>query len=482
MEDLLRHALDAARSTGIVYADVRIAAPQRYIHLAVRNGSASALTDARSRALGVRVRTDRAWGFATTTDLTPSSARSTARLAAQLARGASRSTDHRLVTTDDRGPVDGRYSSAVHRDPFEVPREEVLALLTDAEARLHVGPEVKSGVATFQAWDGTTWFAASTGASYQSHIVHVGAGISATAIRGAMVQRRSAPSSFGGDFAQAGFEFVEGLHLPEEAESVGREAGALLDAPACPTGRTTLVLGSDQLALQVHESVGHAVELDRIFGTEAGYAGTSWVNPALIGRLRYGSPQMNVVADATEPGGLGTFGWDDEGVPAQRTPIVREGTLVGVLSSRESAAWLRLPRSGGTARASGADRAPLVRMTNVDLVPGDLAPGEVLAGVTEGVFLETNRSWSIDDRRLNFQFGTEVGRQIVRGELGPLIRNPIYAGMTPEFWGSMDALGDRSTWRLWGVPNCGKGQPSQVAHVSHGAPIARFRDVAVRAG
>jgi TldD protein len=452
------------------------------VHLAVRNRSASALTDSRSAALGVRVRTDRAWGFATTSELTPAGARATARFAVRLARGASRTTDQPLATTDDPGPDRGRYDSEVRRDPFGVSREEVLALLSDAEARLHVGAEVRTGLATFQAWDGTTWFASSAGTSYRSHVVHVGAGVSATAIRGAMVQRRSAPTSFGGNFAQAGYEFVDALRLTESAETVGREARALLDAPACPTGRTTLVLGSDQLALQVHESVGHAVELDRIFGTEAGYAGTSWVDPARIGRLRYGSPLMNVVADATEPGGLGTFGWDDEGVPAQRTAIVKEGKLVGVLSSRESAAWLGLPRSGGTARASGADRAPLVRMTNVDLLPGDRSLEELLAEIHDGVYVETNRSWSIDDRRLNFQFGTEVGRRIVRGELGPIVRNSIYAGMTPEFWGSMDAVGDRSTWRLWGVPNCGKGQPSQVAHVSHGAPVARFRDVAVRSG
>ena len=310
----------------------------------------------------------------------------------------------------------------------------------------------------------------------------MGAGLAATAVRGSMVQRRSAPTSFGGDFSQAGFEFVQGLDLAGRAPELGREAVALLDAPVCPTGATTLVLGSDQLALQVHESVGHAVELDRIFGSEAAFAGTSWVAPEKIGVLRYGSDLMNVVADATEPGGLGTFGWDDEGVAAQRTPIIHRGTLVGTLSSRESAAELGLKRSGGTARAQGGDRAPLVRMTNINLEPGDRSLEELLEGVKDGVYLDTNRSWSIDDRRLNFQFGTEFGRRIVRGEIGGLIRNPIYSGMTPVFWASMDAVGDRSTRHLWGLPNCGKGQPIQEARVSHGAPVARFRHVAVRGG
>ncbi|HXY46792.1 MAG TPA: TldD/PmbA family protein [Thermoplasmata archaeon] len=481
-EDLARIALSVAEAAGVRYADVRIVAPQRTLHLAIRDGQAHALTDARSESIGVRVRTDQAWGFAGTSELSPAAAREAARTAVRLARAAGRSAPGRLKVTDDPPPREGRYSTPLKTDPFEVPRETIVGLLSEAESRLHVRREIKTGVATFQAWDETKTFGSTEGGSFSSRIVHVGAGISATAVRGSNVQRRSAPTSFGGDFRQAGFEFVESLALVERAERVGEEAATLLDAPVCPTGTMTLVLGSDQLGLQVHESVGHAVELDRIFGSEAAYAGTSWVPAARIGSLRYGSNAMNVVADATEPGGLGTFGWDDEGVPGQRLPIIDRGTLVGVLSSRESAAELGLPRSGGTARADGADRAPLVRMTNVDLLPGDLSLEEVLRDVTDGVYLETNRSWSIDDKRLNFQFGTEIGRRIVRGELGEIVRNPIYAGMGPTFWSSMDAVGNATTWHLWGVPNCGKGQPGQIARVSHGAPVARFRNVSVRGG
>ena len=481
-EELLATALEAARAPGVRYADVRLVDPQRYLHLAVRNGAASSLTSSVSRGLGVRVRTDRAWGFGATSELTPVAARAAARSAVRLATAAGRRTKEPLRLTDDVGPTNGRYATTLREDPFEVPREETVALLTEAERRLHAAHEVTTGLASFQAWEETKWFRSSDGAAFRSRIVHVGAGVSATAVRGAMVQTRSAPSSFGGNYWQGGFEFVRGLGLERLAEAAGREAVALLEAPACSTGPTTLVLGSSQLALQVHESVGHAVELDRIFGSEAAYAGTSWVRPEGLGSLTYGSDQMNVVADATEPGGLGTFGWDDEGVAAQRSSIVRAGRLVGFLTSRESAAWLRLPHSGGTARADGPDRAPLIRMTNIDLEPGDLSLEELLEGVDDGVFLDTNRSWSIDDKRLNFQFGTEVGHRIVRGEVAGLVRNPIYAGMTPEFWRSMDAVADRSTWQLWGLPNCGKGQPSQAAHVSHGAPVARFRGVAVRGG
>jgi TldD protein len=481
-EDLVAIALDIAQAPGVRYADVRYLAPYRYLNLAVRDGGASALTSSSSSGLGVRVRTAHAWGFAGTTDVAPATVRATARDAVRLARAASRTAPEELRVTDERGPRNGRYATLVREEPLEVSGEEVIGLLTDAERRLHVGPEITSGVASYQAWEERKIFRSSDGASYRSRILHVGAGVDATAVRGASVQRRSAPNSFGGDYRQAGFEFVRGLELDARAEEVGREAVALLDAPACPTGPTTLVLESSQLALQVHESVGHAVELDRIFGSEAAFAGTSWVPAGAFGRLRYGSDLMNVVADATEPGGLGTFGWDDEGVAAQRTPIVTDGTLVGALTSREWAPRIGLDRSGGTARADGPDSAPLVRMTNIDLAAGDLSFDELLEDIEDGVYLATNRSWSIDDKRLNFQFGTEVGRTIAHGELGGIVRNPIYSGMTPEFWASMDAVGDASTWHLWGIPLCGKGQPTQAAHVSHGAPVARFRRVAVRGG
>ncbi|MGI0155702.1 MAG: TldD/PmbA family protein, partial [Thermoplasmata archaeon] len=317
-EQLLDLALDTAQASGIVYADVRVVSPQRYLHLAVRNGAASALTSSLSAGIGVRVRTARAWGFAGTSEITSAGARSAARLAVRLAKTAGRTAPEPLRLTEEDGPRDGRYVSEVREDPFEVSREEVVGILAEAERRLHSSPEVTTGLASFQAWDEAKSFRSSEGASFRSRIVHVGAGVSATAVRGAMVQTRSSPAAFGGDYRQAGFEFVRGLDLDARAETAGKEVVQLLDAPVCPTGTTTLVLGSSQLALQVHESVGHAVELDRIYGSEAAYAGTSWVTPAGLGSLAYGSELMSVVADATEPGGLGTFGWDDEGVPAQR--------------------------------------------------------------------------------------------------------------------------------------------------------------------
>ncbi|MCI4318217.1 MAG: TldD/PmbA family protein [Thermoplasmata archaeon] len=482
MQDLVEVGLKAAERPGVLYADVRVVTPQRYEHLAVRNGEASALTSTRRGGVGVRVRTRTAWGFATAPELTKHAVRESAAYAIRLAHSAGRTSDEPLEVTEEKGPRNGIYQSKLKRHPFEVPREEKLALLLASERALHVAPEVKSGHAAFQAWEETKWFGSSESTRFRSTIIHVGAGLNATAVSSGEVQRRSAPTSFGGDYRQAGWEFVLGLDLAAEAPRVGREAVELLSAPSCPTARTTVILASDQLALQVHESVGHAIELDRIFGMEAGFAGTSFLTPDSRRQLRYGSPSMNIVADATEPGGLGTFGWDDEGVAAKSTPVVQKGVLTGFLTSRETAHRIGLEHSGGTARAESFYRAPLIRMTNVDLKPGDRRFDDLLEGVRDGVYLATNRSWSIDDKRLNFQFGTEVGRRIHRGELGGLVRNPIYSGMTPEFWASMDAVGNASTWHLWGVPNCGKGQPGQVARVGHGAPAARFRNVQVRGG
>jgi TldD protein len=231
--------------------------------------------------------------------------------------------------------------------------------------------------------------------------------------------------------------------------------------------------------LQVHESCGHPIELDRALGTEAAFAGTSFLTTDRLGSFRYGSEKVNIRIDSTSPSGLGTFGWDDEGVPASEGWAVKDGVFVGYLMSRETAAALGRP-SNGTMRADGWARLPLIRMTNVSLMPGDAGTlADLIADTDDGIFMETNRSWSIDDRRLNFQFGTQIGWEIQGGKLGAMLRNPTYTGITPEFWGSCDAVCSPSEWKMWGTPNCGKGQPGQVGHTGHGAAPARFRNVRV---
>jgi TldD protein len=241
---------------------------------------------------------------------------------------------------------------------------------------------------------------------------------------------------------------------------------------------TTLILDSSQLALQIHESCGHPTELDRVYGTEAAFAGRSFLTTDKLGVLRYGSPIVNLTADSVRSGGLGTFGWDDEGVPASSTPLVKEGQFCGYLMSRETASQLGR-QSNGCMRADGWNRIPLIRMTNVSLEPGDWELDDMIADTDDGIYMETNRSWSIDDMRLNFQFGTQIGYEIKKGKKTRMLRNCTYAGMTPEFWNSCDAIGNSKHWKLWGTPNCGKGEPMQVMGTGHGASPARFRNVQV---
>jgi TldD protein len=324
-----------------------------------------------------------------------------------------------------------------------VPLEQKLALLAEADAALRADPRVAVSQARYIAHREEKMFASTDGAGCRQLVTECGGGVTATATDGAESQVRSYPT-IDGHVAQAGYEHFTGLELAAHAPRVAEEAVALLSAPSCPEGRATVVLDGEQLALQIHESVGHALELDRVLGTETSYAGTSFVERDDLGSLRYGADCMNVTADAAAPGGLGSFGWDDEGVPAQAVPLVRDGVLRGFLSSRESAALIGLERSTGCMRASGFDRQPLVRMTNVNLEPGDAGSlADLIAATDDGLLLETNRSWSIDSRRLQFQFATEV------------------------------------EWRLWSVLNCGKGEPGQAIRASHGTAPARFRDVQV---
>jgi TldD protein len=380
----------------------------------------------------------------------------------------------------DLGPAvasQGQYTTPHEIDPFTIPVEQKIALLLEADGIMEnvKGVNVRQGNTV--AIREHKLFANTDGAYTDQTIYEVGAGISATAVEGDEIQVRSYPNSHGRQQVTGGWEMVEGWDIPGSAERTAAEAVQLLSADPCPHDiTTTLILGSAQLALQIHESCGHPIELDRVFGTEADFAGTSFLTTEKMGRFRYGSELVNITADAIRPLGLGTFGWDDEGVPAQSTPIVKDGLFVGYLMSRETAPRLGLA-SNGCMRASGWNRIPLIRMTNVSLEPGSWSLEDLIADTDEGIYMETNRSWSIDDRRYNFQFGTEIAYEIKKGRLGRMLRNPTYTGITPAFWNSCDAVCDAHSWTMWGTPNCGKGQPMQVAHTGHGASPARFRDV-----
>jgi TldD protein len=370
-------------------------------------------------------------------------------------------------------------------DPFDVSLEDKIGLLLQADREARGVPGVAVATASMAFWRESKTFASSEGSYIEQEIIESGGGVSAVAVAEGEMQRRSYPNAFGGDQATAGYEFVERYDLVGNARRVGEEAVALLSAPQCPSGVTTLILDGSQLALQIHESCGHPIELDRVFGTEAAFAGTSFLTPEKVGSFRYGSDRVHITADSTSPGGLGTFGYDDEGVPAGKTDIVRNGIFVGYLTSRETATQLRRihpdapARSNGAMRADGWNRIPLIRMTNISLQPGEWTLEDLIADTDDGIYMITNKSWSIDDKRLNFQFGTEMAYQIVNGQLGQMLKNATYTGITPRFWGGCDAICDADHWHVWGTPNCGKGQPGQIAHTGHGAAPARFRNVQV---
>jgi len=444
----------------------------------VSAGAVEHVAATHDEGVGIRVAAPgRGFGFAATRDVTKKGLERALARAAEVA--AALPAAAALPPLPPVAPALGRWSGPCEIDPFAISIEDRLALLLDAERLLRCDARIVRSEAESLAIRTTVAFASSDGAAFVQERTECGGGLAAHAASADEVQTRSYPSAHGGALALAGYEHLLGLELAAHAPAVAEEALALLDAPPCPAGRTTLVLGGEQLALQVHESIGHALELDRILLGEASYAGPSWVSPADIGTLRYGSPRLRVSADATLAGGLGSFSWDDEGVAAQRIMLIEDGVLRATLSDRRSAAALGLP-SGGAARADGFARQPIVRMTNVSIEPGDAGTlDELIAGVDEGVYMETNRSWSIDDRRLHFQFGTEIGREIRGGRLGRLLRSPTYAGVTPRFWSSLEAVAGAPEWRLWGLQNCGKGEPGQIARVSHGAAPARFRDVEV---
>ncbi len=475
MRDLLRNLMDAAAARAD-YADARFVA-SRVERLSTRNGALDGLDSSSSEGIGVRVRLDGAWGFAAVRggerrDAEAALERALAIAALNPAPGAAALTEE--------PPATGSWAVAAERDPFAVALEDKLALLLEADAALRAEPSVRVAAAHFHAIRTDKLFASSEGALCEQQVTECGGGISATAVDGDESQVRSFPASHGGHVAQAGYEHFLSLGLADAAPRVAAEAAELLSAPPCPAGRRTLVLAGEQLATQLHESVGHAVELDRVLGREASYAGTSFVSAGAAGSLRYGSEQVGVTADATSAGGLGSFGWDDEGVAAKAVPIVREGILTGFLSSRETATEIGLARSGGCMRADGFARQPIVRMTNVNLEPGGAGSLEDLIADTEdGLLIDSNRSWSIDDRRLHFQFEGEAAWEIVGGERRRLLRNPSYAGTTPEFWRACDAVCSASEWRLMSLLDCGKGEPGQLMHVSHGVAPARFRDVEV---
>jgi TldD protein len=479
MKQFGKLALDTATSQGATYADVRVMdIRQRY--LSTKNGETAQVRESESQGLGVRVIVDGAWGFASTDDLSGKGVNAAAVKAVEIARASALAKKQDVQLAPESKIVD-RWEGPCRIDPFSIPVSSCLDLMLKVDAELRRVKNITLSEVAMDFHRIDQLFLSSLGSEIRQIKNQTGAGCVATSFAGNEIQRRSYPNSFGGQYQTKGYELIEELDLLANAPRIAEEAVALHTCDQCPAGEMDVILGSSQVGLQIHESIGHPIELDRVLGTEANFAGMSFLTLDKLGKLKYASDIVNVVADATPAHGpgLGTFAYDDEGVPAHNTPIIKDGLFTGYLTSRETAGAISENRSNGSMRAEGWNRIPLIRMTNVSLLPGKGRLEDLIAGMDYGIYMETNRSWSIDDRRYNFQFGTEIGWEIKNGQRTRMLKNPSYGGITTEFWNSCDAICGLEEWTLWGTPNCGKGQPMQTMGTGHGASPARFRKVHV---
>ena len=481
MEQFADWALNVAALRGASYADARVV-ENRSRALATKNGRVAGASDATSLGIGVRVIADGAWGFAASDNLARKAVEDTAARAVAIAK-ASAKVKQQPVRLAPEKPCTAEWTTPCKVDPFTISIEQNLSLLSqvDRELRSVKGVTLAETSMNFQREE--KWFASSEGSKIHQTKYSTGAGFAVYAFAGNDIQKRSYPTSYGGQWQSKGYELINELEVVENARRIAEECLALHKADQCPEGAFDIILDSSQLGLQIHESIGHPIELDRVLGMEANFAGTSFLTLDKLSKLRYGSDLVNVVADARQEHGpgLGTFAFDDEGVPAQCTPIISNGLFTGYLSSRDTAHAIGANRSGGTLRAENWNRLPIIRITNVSILPGvdPLTLEQLISSTDYGILMQTNKSWSIDDKRYNFQFGCEIGWEIKNGKRTRLLKNPSYSGITTEFWNSMDAICSKDEWTLWGTPNCGKGQPQQVMGTGHGAAPARFLNIKV---
>ena len=477
-KELAHLALNEVKRKGASYADVHVVRTEDE-NLTLTNAVPELIEKSYDFGFGVRVIAEGAWGFASSADLNEKEVIRISRLAVEIARASAR-LKKEPVALSPLGRIVRNYKSPFEIDPFAIRLKEKIEYL----AHLCNLMSKQEGIATNEAnmsfrrmWQ---YFASSEGSRIEQEILQTGAGIYCSATKGHRARaKRSYPSS-SGQYECRGYELIPELKFEENAPIIAEQAVALLSAKECPSGIKDIVLDGSHVSLQIHESIGHPLELDRVFGSERDFSGVSFATVDKLGKLKYASEIVNVTTDATTPFGLGTFGYDDEGVPAQKVDLIKNGVLVGYLSSRETAA--RIGRgSSGAARADGWGNVPIVRMTNTNLLPGDKTFDELIAGIDDGLYMETTASWSIDNYRENFQMGCEIGWEIKNGKLGEMIKNPTYSGNSVSFWNFCDGIANKDFWRVWGTPNCGKGQPAQNGRVGQGASPTRFRQVKVGA-
>jgi TldD protein len=476
MKDLAELALNVLNVKGATYGDVRIIdSVTESIH--VKNGNVSVLERGEDRGFGIRAIKDGAWGFAASSEFSKEGIEKTAALAVRIAESSARVKEKDIELGEAPKIVD-KYATKVEIDPFTVSVDEKIKLLLQTDEQMRKVKGVKVSEANLDFWKTNKLFASSEGSMIEQQIIESGGNMEATSVRNGETGARSHPGFLGGHYKTMGYEFIDSLKFPENAERTAEEAVALLSASEFPEAVTTIIIDGPMVAIQVHETVGHPTELDRVFGTEVSCAGTSHLTPDKLGKFRFASPIVSITADATLRGGLGSFGYDDEGIPAQRSYLVKDGIFLDYLTSRETAPLIK-KQSNGTMRAAGWSNLPLIRMTNINLEPGNWKLKDLIADTDDGIYIVAPTAPSIDDKRLNYHVSTEIGWRIRKGKLAEMIKRPNYSGISYEMWRNCDAICDKDEWEIWGVPNCGKGDPMQGMHVAHGAAPARFRNVKV---
>jgi TldD protein len=468
-------ALARAAALGAAYADIRVSRYRRE-SIATRERQVQNVSRSSSYGMGLRVLVDGAWGFAAINRVDPASARAIAEQAVALARAnASLQTLKVVLAAADK--VVASWHNPIKTDPFEVPLETKTAFLFKLNEAAMAVKGVSFVNSQLQFVDEQKYFASSEGSRITQRLVRTNPTFTTTATAAGDFQTRAV-----GDRAKLlGYEYLEDYPWFADAEKAGHEVVEKLTAKPAVAGRYDVVVDPSQLFLAIHESVGHSTELDRALGYEANMAGTSFIKPTDAGKLRFGNTIVNLIGDRTQPGGLATTGYDDEGVKADRWHIVRDGMFVDWQTTRELAPLVGQTRSHGCLHADDWSSVPFPRMPNVSLepAPGDVTLEDLFADIKRGLYVVGRGVSSIDHQRYNFQFGGAVIREIVNGRLGAMVRDAAYQSRTPDFWASCDGLGGPKTYMLWGTSADGKGEPGQTNAVSHGCPPARFRNVNV---
>jgi TldD protein len=469
-------ALKRIAASGAEYGDIRIQDSNTQ-HIEGEDRRIASIRDARDIGFGVRVLYHGAWGFAASSILSLEEVPRAADLAVEIAKGSASVALEKVRLVPEPVHRD-RVVTPCRIDPFNVPLEKKTDLLLNTMEALHRESGIARSSASLWARRDKKVFVSTEGSRIEWDLL-AGQG-ECTAI--ALHEGRFASRSFNTPHLRKGYELIDEADLLREASRVAAQAVEKVKAPVVDSGEYDLVLDPEHLSLTIHESCGHPSELDRALGYEVNYAGTSFLTPDKRGSFRYGSPDVSLVADNTEPETLAATGYDDDGVMCQQWDIVRNGVFVGYCTNREVAPKIGESRSRGSNRADGWGNIPMVRIANIGLEPGSATVDQLIANVKHGIYIEGHGSYSIDQRRYNFQFGGDAFWLIENGRRTHVLRDVIYHGITPEFWNSCDGVADRSSRRRYGFTTCGKGQPGQSGWMTHAASSARFRKIQVIRG